>query len=386
MCAVGGVLPHHRCRVRNTLNALLLGKLQNVFESTKRRRQRLRFRSRNANVRYFRAARRTELANLAAESGKRIFVTGATGFIGAYFLRAATAAGHEVDALTRSKSYAAALSAPGVTAIVGDLSDPEGVWREAVRKADAVVHLAQPQTFGGRLTKARARRYCVLRLDMDRTLFEAIDPAKTRRVIYIAGTSYYGECGLEMCDEDAIPHPRGWGPYLGPAIESLPSYVARGLPIVAAFPGWVYGPGSWFAQYVLEPLRDGKPVYGLRGRARYTSPVHVEDCGRAILHLIDHGEIGSRYFIVDDAPVPGERLAEIAANALGVTGHGRKLPFVVLKLLVGQVVAESLAYENRLSNNRLKSTGFSFDFPSCERGVPHAVRTWLKENTLHNLK
>ena len=46
----------------------------------------------------------------------------------------------------------------------------------------------------------------------------------------------------------------GWGPYLGPAIDSLPGYVARGLPIVAAFPGWVYGPGSWFAQYVLEPL------------------------------------------------------------------------------------------------------------------------------------
>ena len=65
-----------------------------------------------------------------------------------------------------------------------------------------------------------------------------------------------------------MPHPMGWGPYLAPAIESLPGYVARGLPIVAAFPGWVYGPGSWFAQYVLEPLRAGKPVYGLRGRVQ----------------------------------------------------------------------------------------------------------------------
>jgi nucleoside-diphosphate-sugar epimerase len=268
-----------------------------------------------------------------------------------------------------------------VNAIVGDLLDSEGAWREALRKADAVVHLAQPQTFGGRLTKARAEQYCVLRLDMDRALFQAIDLARTRRIVYVAGTSYYGECGSETCDEDAVPHPRGWGPYLAPAIESLPDYVARGLPIVAAFPGWVYGPGSWFAQYVLEPLRDGKPVYGLRGRARYTSPVHVEDCARAILHLTGNGEIGSRYFIVDDAPVPGERLAGIAANALGVTGHGRKLPFILLKLLVGQVIAESLAYENRLSNNRLKSTGFSFDYPSCEQGVPHVVRTWLQKHT-----
>lgn len=320
------------------------------------------------------------MANWASMSGQRIFVAGASGFVGTCFLRAALVAGHEVDALTRAKSHAAALRAQGVNPIVGDVLDSEGAWREALRNADAVVHLAQPQTFGGRLTKARAMQYSVLRLDMDRALFAAIDPARTRRIVYVAGTSYYGECGSEICDENAMPHPRGWGPYLAPAIEALPNYIARGLPIVAAFPGWVYGPGSWFAQYVLEPLRDGKPVYGLRGRARYTSPVHVEDCARAILHLTGNGELGSRYFVVDDAPVPGERLAEIAANALGVTGHGRKLPFVLLKLLVGQVIAESLAYECRLSNNRLKSTGFSFEFPSCEQGIPHAVKTWLQEN------
>ena len=316
---------------------------------------------------------------MALEARQRIFVTGATGFIGAHFLRASMTAGHQVVALTRSKDCAASLNSMGATAIVGDLLDAEGVWREAVRSADAIVHLAQPQTFGGRLTKTRARRYCVRRLEMDRTLLHAVDPAKTRRTIYVAGTSYYGECGSTVCDEGDAPHPMGWGPYLAPAIESLPGYVARGLPIVAAFPGWVYGPGSWFAQYVLEPLYAGKPVYGLRGRAKYTSPVHVDDCSRALLHLIDHGEVGSRYFIVDDAPVPSERLAELAADALGVTGRGRKVPFIVLKLLSGQVIAESLAYESRLSNHRLRSTGFMFKYPSCEQGVPQAVRIWLQE-------
>ncbi len=314
---------------------------------------------------------------MASGTGQRLFLTGATGFIGAYVLRVAIAAGHDVDALTRSQSNAKALAADGAKVVTGDLSDREGVWREVVRRADAVIHLAQPQTFGRRVTKERARQYCLRRLDMDRALFEAIDPAKTRRIVYVAGTSYYGDCGSEIRDETAVPHPRGWGPYLAPAIESLPDYTAHGLPIVAAFPGWVYGPGSWFAQYVLEPLRDGRPVYGLRGPGRYTSPVHVEDCALAILHLASHGEIGSRYFIVDDAPVLGERLAEIAAKALGVTGRSHKLPFVLLKLLSGYVIADSLAYENRLSNHRLKSTGFSFAFPSCEQGVPNAVQQWL---------
>ena len=142
----------------------------------------------------------------------------------------------------------------------------------------------------------------------------------------------------------AQPHIRWAGdPIWVRQSKSLPSYVAKGLPIVTAFPGWVYGPGSWFAEYVLEPLQTGKPVYGLGGRSRYTSVVHVEDCARALLHLIDRGRTGSRYFIVDDSPVPSEQLAELAADILGVIGHDRKLPFFLLKLLVGQVVAESLA-------------------------------------------
>lgn len=323
---------------------------------------------------------------MALESGQRIFVTGATGFIGSYLIREAIAAGYKVDALTRSNNHVGSLKAEGARAFVGDLSDRKGDWRHAVRHADAVIHLAQPPTFGRRITKSHARRYCANRLDMDHALFEAIDPTKTRRFIYVAGTSYFGECGSDMCDEDAIPDPRGWGPYLRPAIESLPSYVARGLPVVAAFPGWVYGPGSWFAQYVLEPLRAGKPVYGLQGRSRYTSPVHVEDCSRALLHLMEHGAVGNRYFIVDNAPTQGERLAELAAKALNVSGHGRKVPFLLLKLLVGQVVAESLAYENRLSNTRLRSTGFVFRFPSCEQGVPQVVQTWLQEQTVNKAR
>jgi nucleoside-diphosphate-sugar epimerase len=311
--------------------------------------------------------------------GERVFVTGATGFIGASLLRAATAAGYGVDALTRSEASAAALRAQGVNAVIGDLADSGGAWRAAALRADAIVHLAQPQTFGGRVTNARAKRYGDDRLAMDRTLFNAVDPTQTQRIIYVAGTSYYGECGPSMRDEDAVPHPKGWGPYLAPAIEAIPGYVERGLPIVVALPGWVYGPGSWFAQYLLEPLKSGKPVYGLRGRNRFTSPVHVDDCARALVHLIKKGEVGRRYFIVDDAPVPGERLAELAAAALGVTSRGRKLPFQLLRLFLGQVISESMAYENRLSNNRLRSTGFLFTFPTCEQGIPHVVQTWLKE-------
>ena len=100
-----------------------------------------------------------------------------------------------------------------------------------------------------------------------------------------------------------------------------------------------------------------------------------------MLHLIEAGAVGQRYFLVDDLPVHGERLAELAAQAFGVRGRPRKLPLALLKLLVGPVVSESLAYENRLSNNKLLSMDFLFKFPTCEEGVPDVVATWRQRKT-----
>jgi hypothetical protein len=90
---------------------------------------------------------------------------------------------------------------------------------------------------------------------MDSLLLESLKPGKVRSVLYVGGTSYYGNQGPRLVTEDTAPRPSGWGPYIAPAIESLPGYVARGLPLVEAFPGSVYGLGSWFEQYMLEPLK-----------------------------------------------------------------------------------------------------------------------------------
>jgi nucleoside-diphosphate-sugar epimerase len=308
---------------------------------------------------------------------RTVFVTGGSGFIGRAFVRAAVAGGYGVSALARSESSAAQLQALGAIGVIGDARDEHGIWRSAAAHADAVVHLAQPETFGGRVTEARARRYCEERLAMDGALLGALDPAIVNRIIYVAGTSYYGDLEpSRVHDERTEPHPRGWGPYLAPALAALREHRLRGLPIVEAFPGWVYGPGSWFAQYVLRPLSAGKPLVGLSGPPKIASLVHVDDCARALLHLLDAGENGARYFIVDNAPVELERLGRLAAQLMGVPYRTRKLPRLACRLLLGRVIAESLTYENRLSNARLRETGFVPEFPTYERGIPDVVERW----------
>jgi nucleoside-diphosphate-sugar epimerase len=302
-----------------------------------------------------------------------IFVTGGSGFIGSAFVLAAVGAGHDVFALARSAASEERVRRLGGIPISGDLEDGADSWHAAARKADAVVHLAQPQAFGGRVTISRAKRYLESRLVMDRNLFEAVGTSGVKRILYLGGTSYYGDCGTALHGEDTTPHPQGWGPYIAPAIEALPGFVARGLPIVEAFPGWVYGPSSWFAEYFLQPLARGKRVTAIAGSSRYVSPIHVDDCAAALIHLLGRGEPGRRYFVVDDKPVPSSRLAEIAADALGVSLRWRHLPEFVCRMLLGPVVTDSLTYENRLSNARLRSSGFVLRYPTSEDGVRAAV-------------
>jgi len=306
-----------------------------------------------------------------------IFVTGGSGFIGSQFVRRALQRDHQIQVLTRSEKSAGRVRALGATPIIGDILQP-GTWQKAAAEAQVVVHLAQPQTFGTRVTRERAETFRQERLRMDANLLDSLKPDLERRIVYVAGTSYYGFQGDQLVDEATTPHPKGWGPYIAPAIEALTSYVARGLPIILAFPSWVYGPGSWFIEYTLDPLVKGKPIIKLVGPVRTISFVHVEDVARALLHLIDHGEIGQRYFITDDQPRKRLEIGEIAAQVLGVQMKVLSLPKFLVQLAVGPIIADSMVTEARLSNARLKSTGFTLDYPTLEQGVPDAIERWHK--------
>src|SRR5436309_12350334 len=76
----------------------------------------------------------------------RVFVTGASGWIGSAVVDDLLAAGHEVTGLARSDSSAAAIEAKGARVHRGDLDDLDSI-RAGARSADAVIHLANKHDF-----------------------------------------------------------------------------------------------------------------------------------------------------------------------------------------------------------------------------------------------
>ncbi|MBI2571611.1 MAG: NAD-dependent epimerase/dehydratase family protein [Candidatus Schekmanbacteria bacterium] len=302
----------------------------------------------------------------------RVFVTGGTGFIGRRLVAALTECGHAVTVLTRGRDGAGVGLPAGASTIPGSLLEP-GDWTRAAQSAEIVFHLAQPQTFGGKITRERALAYRRERLIMDRNLLAPLSPRAVQRIVYVGGTSYYGDLGRRLADESAIPRPRGWGPFIAPAITEIRQHLDRGLPIVTTFPGYVYGFGSWFRQYVLAPLRRQRPLFVLRGRSRMCSPVHVCDCARALSFLMEKGEVGERYFLVDDRPVPTAEIYRLAAECLGMPLHLRRLPVPIALAVIGRLSVSAMRSDAVLSNLRLRQLGFVPAFPSVYSGIPAVI-------------
>jgi len=308
---------------------------------------------------------------MAVYAGATAFVTGASGFVGIELIKVLVAHGHQVFGLARSVSTAHLVRQAGAVAVIGDLLEP-GQWQDEVA-AEWVFHLP-PHPFGGmRLSRRRAASLTRARTLMDAHLLDSVVTSAARRIVYVADTSFYGATGPRPITEDEQPQPSAWGRCLAPALDRLEGYLAAGLPIVTAFPGWVYGNGSWFRTRVIEPVMAGRRVLQFGNDGPWVSPIHVHDCARALMHLAEHAENGGRYFLVNRDPVRTSEFAETFSRL----GHHRlrvwRVPAAATRLVVGPVLAGHLQADALFSNIRLRGIGFRFRYSTLEEGLQQVL-------------
>jgi nucleoside-diphosphate-sugar epimerase len=308
---------------------------------------------------------------MATDTRATTFVTGAAGFLGSALVKVLVARRHRVFGLTESVEAAQRVRRAGGVPVMGDLLEP-GPWQDEAA-ADWVFHLPPHTMCGPRMTRRRAASITRARVLMDAHLLDAVAAGATRRIVYGADTSCYGATGPRPITEDAPPQPSAWGRCLTPALDRLEGYTVAGLPIVAAFPGWVYGDGAWFGERVIQPVMAGRRVLLFGKTGPWLSPIHVEDCARALVHLAEHGEPSGRYFLVNHDPIRMHEFAGSFARLANRPLRVFRVPAVATGLVVGPVLADYLQADAVFSNIRLRGIGFRFLYPTINQGLQQVL-------------
>lgn len=240
----------------------------------------------------------------------RVFVTGASGWIGSAAVDELRAADHQVIGLARSDASAAALAAKGVHVHRGDLDDIESL-RAGADNADAVIHLANKHDFNDPAMTNRAERAAV----------EAIGEvlANSGRPFLIASGVALPNSGRPVTEEDSSPFHGADAPRGGTENLAL-DYVARGVHAVSLrFAPTVHGAGDHGFIATLVGIARARGVAGYvdDGTNRWPA-VHVSDAARLIALGLAKAPAGARLHAVAEEGVATRRIAEAIGRAIDV--------------------------------------------------------------------
>ncbi len=238
----------------------------------------------------------------------RVFVTGASGWIGSAAVDELLAAGHEVTGLARSASSAETLAAKGVDVLRGDLDDLDSL-RAGAADADAVLHLANKHDFSNPAVSNTAERSAV------QTIGDTL--AGSGRPFLLAS----GVAGLigdrPATEDDPSPFhgpesPRGGAENL--ALE----FVDRGVHTVSLrFSPTVHGVGDHGFIAAIADIARARGVSGYPGDGTNCwAAVHVSDAARLVAMGLAKAPAGSRLHAVAETGIPSRETAEAIGRAL----------------------------------------------------------------------
>ncbi|MGW7204898.1 SDR family oxidoreductase [Streptomyces sp. NPDC054837] len=275
----------------------------------------------------------------------RVFVTGASGFVGSAVVRELIDAGHEVVGLARSDSSAAALTAAGAEVHRGDLDDLDSLRRGAAA-ADGVIHTAFKHDFSDIAASGAVDLHAIEA--MGTALEGTGKPLVTTSVFLVPP-------GVFATEEDPAD-PVSVAPFRVPSEEATLALAERGVrATLVRLPPSVHGRGDGaFVPQLIDIARDRGVSAMVGDGTNHWPAVHRLDAARLFRLALEKAPAGVRLHAVDDEGVPFHALAT-------AIGHGLDLPVVRLPAAeaaahfgwIGHFVSLNLRASGALTQQRL---------------------------------
>jgi nucleoside-diphosphate-sugar epimerase len=242
----------------------------------------------------------------------RIFVTGATGFIGSAVVPELLQAGHRVVGLARSDAAADSIAASGAEVLRGELADLE-VLRAGAAASDGVIHLGFIHDFANFAASALTDRLAIEAMGM------ALE-GSNRPLVVASGVLMVAPGGVAT-EHDAVSiHP---GSIVAPrlaGVQSALSFASRGVrTVMVRFAPTVHGAGDHgFIPHVIAIARE-KGVSGYIGDGSNRWPaVHRLDAARLVRLAVESAPAGSAVHAVGEEGIAIRAVAEVIGRKLNV--------------------------------------------------------------------
>ena len=266
----------------------------------------------------------------------RIFLTGATGYIGSAVAERLQAAGHQLTALARSEASAAKLEAAGIQPVRGDFSDPKSVG-QAARAADGVISLAttyDPSIDGPAID----------------AILEAL-AGSNKPFIYTSGIWSHGDTGGKVVDETSPANPAELVRWRQDVEQRVLDGAKRGIRSLVIRPAIVYGRGAGMvAGFVESARKEGAARYVGTGKNRWPL-VHVDDLADLYLLALEKAPPGTLLLGVSGPSTPVSEIAAAASRGAGAGGRTVATPLDEARKQMG-AYADALALDQQASGRR----------------------------------
>jgi nucleoside-diphosphate-sugar epimerase len=236
----------------------------------------------------------------------RVFVTGATGFIGSAVVPELLKAGHQVLGLTRSDAGAKALAAAGAEVHRGSLEDLESLRRGAA-DSDGVIHLAFIHDY------SKFKENC----EIDKRAIEALGSVlagSDRPLIVASTTGGLSAPGQVATEEHVVP---AKSPF--PRVSEQTALSLKGVSAsIMRLPQVHDTVKQGLVTYAIAVAREkGVSAYVDNGANRWPA-AHISDVGHLYRLALEKHEAGAKYHAVAEEGVPLREIAEVIGRGLKV--------------------------------------------------------------------
>ncbi|NDJ54047.1 MAG: NAD(P)-dependent oxidoreductase [Chloroflexi bacterium] len=307
----------------------------------------------------------------------RIFVTGATGFIGRAVIAELKKHNHDVIGLARTDASGAMLRAMKVTSLIGQGRDVQ-LLTDALEGVHAIVHLANTLPTDDTTTEDTWKFSGEVMVKMMENLLRSSERTGVKTVVFPSFYGIYGDYGDVFVTEEApvLPVPSVQRFWEAEQLLLRSSFLRRSSGVILRL-GLVYSHDSPDTRGLLYALKRGQASIEGDG-AIYWPMIHVDDVAQAVRLALEQAPHGETYNICDNEPVLQSNLYMNLAQTIEgpipeSSDDAQLMPYM------GRINLEPLSFSVRLTNAKARDElGFDPQHKNHRSGFEGIIEKWLE--------